>query len=142
MCLEDDVLELINPRMRILTVIPRSSRSMFGLVDLALLATISFQVISSTTSGLLIDDVLVLPHSPVIFDSSIAHDVSMGFDPGVLFLAARLTPVELEQFHGLPVRYLDYCLAFCRERVSHCPSSALIQIFYAMAPDEAAIPAR
>jgi hypothetical protein len=138
MRLEDDVLELIKPRMRILRVISRSSHSMFGLIDLALLVPISFQVISSTTSPLLIDAVLVLLYSTMIFDSSIAHDVSMGFNPGVLFLAARLTPVELEDFYRLPVRDLDCCLAFSRERVLHCPRSALIQIFDAMAPDEVA----
>jgi hypothetical protein len=140
--LEDDVLELIKPRMRILRVISRSSRSMFRLVDLALLVTVSFQVISSTTSPLLIDAVLVLLHSTMIFDSSIAHEVSRGLDPGVLFLTARLTAVELEEFYGLPVRYLDCCLAFSRERVSHCPRSALVQIFDAMAPDEVAATAQ
>jgi hypothetical protein len=114
--------------------VPR--RSLFPLLDLGCLATVCFEVLSSTTSSLLKDSLLLLLHSIMEFDPTSRDLVLTGLDAGVLFAAARLTPVELGEFQDVPVRYMDCCLLFSRERISHCPRSALLQIFQRMSREE------
>jgi hypothetical protein len=76
------------------------------------------------------------------FDSRAADVVGSSFGARVLFAAARLTQGDLSEFHGLPVRYLDCCLVFSRENISHCPRSALVEIFGEMSLEHLAAAAQ
>jgi hypothetical protein len=133
---EDDALELVKPKTRILKAFSVSRRSLFPLLDLECLVTVCCQVLSSTTSSLLKDSLLLLLHSIMEFDPDTRNLVLTGLDARVLCAAARLTALELEEFQEVPVRYMDCCLLFSRERIPHCPRSSLLQIFQRMSRNE------
>jgi hypothetical protein len=133
---DDDAVEMVKPKRRILKAFFVSRRSLFPLLDFTCLVDFSFQMLSSTTSPFLTDSLLILLHSIMESDLTARHLVLTSLDARVLFAAARLSSDDLAEFQNVPVRYMDCCLLFSQEKISHSPRTALLQIAQSMSCEE------